>query len=113
MHVATCLIPSERAAIAAPSWALGLSVTAVDDLSVLQLRELVPPSASVKGPDGGDIKRPKHVVLSDTIALLRHLKEKVCPTQSQQAARFGRVALLLTHMWCKAKLPVVASDCLQ
>lgn len=44
---------------------------------LLQLRDLVPPSAAVKGPDGGDAKRPKHVVLSDTIALLRHLKEKV------------------------------------
>lgn len=46
-------------------------------LLLLQLRDLVPPSASVKGPDGADAKRPKHVVLSDTIALLRHLKEKV------------------------------------
>jgi hypothetical protein len=31
----------------------------------------------VKGPDGGDTKRPKHVVLSDTIALLKALKDKV------------------------------------
>lgn len=55
--------------------------------AVLQLRDLVPPSASVKGPDGGDIKRPKHVVLSDTIALLRHLKEKVrAPTKNPAAS---------------------------
>jgi hypothetical protein len=49
----------------------------VSPLLFLQLRDLVPPSAAVKSPDGGDAKRPKHVVLSDTIALLRHLKEKV------------------------------------
>lgn len=57
------------------------STLAVYDLSLchssVQLRELVPPSTSVKSPDGGDVKRPKHVVLSDTIALLRLLKDKV------------------------------------
>jgi hypothetical protein len=44
---------------------------------LLQLRELVPSAGAVKGPDGGDTKRPKHVVLSDTIALLKALKDKV------------------------------------
>lgn len=44
-----------------------------------ELRELVPSAATLKGPDGGDMKRPKHVVLSDTISLLKRLQEKVCP----------------------------------
>eukprot|EP00879_Flechtneria_rotunda_P025524 GHRR01027125.1.p1 GENE.GHRR01027125.1~~GHRR01027125.1.p1 ORF type:complete len:302 (+),score=54.28 GHRR01027125.1:221-1126(+) len=42
-----------------------------------ELRDLVPPASAVKGPDGSDLKRPKHVVLSDTISLLRTLREKV------------------------------------
>eukprot|EP00878_Enallax_costatus_P001639 GHUV01001791.1.p1 GENE.GHUV01001791.1~~GHUV01001791.1.p1 ORF type:complete len:387 (+),score=123.59 GHUV01001791.1:106-1266(+) len=41
-----------------------------------ELRELVPSAATMKGPDGGDMKRPKHVVLSDTISLLKHLQQK-------------------------------------
>lgn len=42
-----------------------------------ELRELVPSAATLKGPDGADMKRPKHVVLSDTISLLKHLQDKV------------------------------------
>lgn len=45
--------------------------------NLVQLRELVPPSTSVKSPDGGDVKRPKHTVLADTIQLLKLLKDKV------------------------------------
>eukprot|EP00775_Hariotina_reticulata_P005994 gene5994-6232_t len=41
-----------------------------------ELRDLVPASAAMKGPDGSDMKRPKHVVLSDTISLLRHMKDR-------------------------------------
>jgi hypothetical protein len=40
----------------------------------------------MKGPDGGDTKRPKHVVLSDTISLLRQLKQKV----RREGVREGR-----------------------
>lgn len=41
-----------------------------------ELRELVPSAATMKGPDGADMKRPKHVVLSDTISLLKSLQHK-------------------------------------
>ncbi len=44
---------------------------------LLQLRELVTSTGTMKGPDGADMKRPKHVVLSDTINLLKNLKERV------------------------------------
>lgn len=42
-----------------------------------QLRDLVPSAGAVRGPDGSDMKRPKHVVLSDTITLLKALRDKV------------------------------------
>ena len=46
---------------------------------MLQLRDLVPPSAtSTAQQEGFDNKRPKHVVLSDTIALVKELQDKVC-----------------------------------
>lgn len=46
----------------------------------LQLRDLVPPSAANNSQQEGlDNKRPKHVVLSDTIALVKDLQDKVCP----------------------------------
>lgn len=45
-----------------------------------ELRDLVPPQAGC-GPgeagEGSDSRRPKHVVLSDTIQLVRELQEKV------------------------------------
>ena len=45
----------------------------------LQLRDLVPPSAANNSQQEGlDNKRPKHVVLSDTIALVKNLQDKVC-----------------------------------
>lgn len=44
----------------------------------LQLRELVPGNAnSTAAHEGADSKRPKHVVLSDTIALVKELQGKV------------------------------------
>lgn len=51
----------------------------MDSDVVLQLRDLVPPSSSANNPqqDGMDNKRPKHVVLSDTIALIKDLQDKV------------------------------------
>jgi hypothetical protein len=52
-------------------------LAAVGCVCLMQLRELVPSAGAVKGPDGADMKRPKHVVLSDTIALLKALKDKV------------------------------------
>lgn len=43
-----------------------------------QLRDLVPPqSANSAAQDGTDSKRPKHVVLSDAIQLIRDLQQKV------------------------------------
>lgn len=52
----------------------------VQQHAVLQLRDLVPPSspANSSQQDGLDNKRPKHVVLSDTIALVKELQDKVC-----------------------------------
>lgn len=51
----------------------------MDQDVVLQLRDLVPPSSSANNSqqDGLDNKRPKHVVLSDTIALVKDLQDKV------------------------------------
>ena len=56
-----------------------LSFTAVlDQVVVLQLRDLVPPSyCNNSQQDGLDNKRPKHVVLSDTIVLVKDLQDKV------------------------------------
>lgn len=47
--------------------------------AALQLRDLVPPSSSANNSqqDGLDNKRPKHVVLSDTIMLVKELQDKV------------------------------------
>lgn len=46
--------------------------------ALLQLRDMVPPqSANSAAQDGTDSKRPKHVVLSDTIQLIRDLQDKV------------------------------------
>ena len=45
----------------------------------MQLRDLVPPqTANSSVQEGLDSKRPKHVVLSDTIALVKDLQIKVC-----------------------------------
>lgn len=65
--------------------------------SCLQLRELVPSSAAMKGPDGSDMKRPKHVVLSDTISLLRHLQERVRPQHSRQPLSLHEHQLFQLH----------------
>lgn len=44
----------------------------------VQLRDLVPPQSHNSAvQDSQDSKRPKHVVLSDTIALVRELQSKV------------------------------------
>jgi hypothetical protein len=44
----------------------------------MQLRELVPAHPhSAATQEGADSKRPKHVVLSDTIALVKELQGKV------------------------------------
>ncbi len=44
----------------------------------MQLRELVPAHPHSAAPqEGADSKRPKHVVLSDTIALVKELQGKV------------------------------------
>ncbi len=44
----------------------------------MQLRELVPPQSGVMtAADKDESKRPKHVVLSDTIALVKELQIKV------------------------------------
>lgn len=47
-----------------------------------ELRKLVPSGATLQGPDGVDLKRPKHVVLSDTISLVKRLQEKVSSSTS-------------------------------
>ena len=44
---------------------------------LLQLRDLVPPQPLTSQQEGLDNKRPKHVVLSDTIALVKELQDKV------------------------------------
>lgn len=49
---------------------------------LLQLRDLVPPQPLSSQQEGLENKRPKHVVLSDTIALVRDLQDKVCITGS-------------------------------
>lgn len=47
---------------------------------LVQLRDMVPPqSPNSAAQDGLDSKRPKHVVLSDTIQLIRDLQHKVAP----------------------------------
>lgn len=49
-------------------------------LAAAQLRDLVPPQSHNSAvQDSTDSKRPKHVVLSDTIALVRELQNKVAP----------------------------------
>lgn len=48
-----------------------------------ELREIVPPQES----SGGDGKRPKHVVLADTIALVRDMQDKVCACLSMVDGR--------------------------
>ena len=47
------------------------------DMLLLQLRDLVPPQPLNSQQEGLDNKRPKHVVLSDTIALVKELQDKV------------------------------------
>ena len=48
----------------------------------MQLRDLVPPQSPViLSADKDESKRPKHVVLSDTIALVKELRVKVIPSQ--------------------------------
>lgn len=47
-------------------------------MHLLQLRDLVPAQPLTSQQDGLDNKRPKHVVLSDTIALVKELQDKVC-----------------------------------
>uniref|UniRef100_A0A383VKF3 BHLH domain-containing protein n=1 Tax=Tetradesmus obliquus TaxID=3088 RepID=A0A383VKF3_TETOB len=93
-------------AIAAPDYSLGMQQVAVqggakdskfnishstiekqrrDRINSLidELRELVPSAGAVRGPDGSDMKRPKHVVLSDTITLLKALRDKSERDQEQ------------------------------
>jgi hypothetical protein len=71
-----------------------------------QLRDLVPSQGALRGPDGSEMKRPKHVVLSDTIRLLKRMQEQVSPG--------GVLACLLavthTHLhWLKAShMPAAA-----
>ena len=65
-------------------------------LGAPQLRDLVPPQSHNSAvQDATDSKRPKHVVLSDTIALVRELQSKVAPGH----------ALVCTHS------PVACSGC--
>lgn len=46
--------------------------------AAVQLRDLVPPQSHNSAvQDSQESKRPKHVVLSDTIALVRELRSKV------------------------------------
>lgn len=93
-------------AIAAPDYSLGMQQVAVqggakdskfnishstiekqrrDRINSLidELRDLVPSAGAVRGPDGSDMKRPKHVVLSDTITLLKALRDKSERDQEQ------------------------------
>lgn len=57
----------------------GSALDLVTGCPPMQLRDLVPPSAANNAQqDGFDNKRPKHVVLSDTIALVKELQDKVC-----------------------------------
>ncbi|GAB4813682.1 hypothetical protein N2152v2_000728 [Parachlorella kessleri] len=55
-----------------------------------ELRELVPPSradaaSAAHPPDPHDTKRPKHVVLSDTIAMVKELQERLAMSETQLA----------------------------
>lgn len=42
-----------------------------------ELRDLVPPQKNAPKTDASDARRPKHVVLSDTVALLKSLQDKL------------------------------------
>ena len=59
----------------------------------LQLRDLVPPqSKDSSSQDNLDpSKRPKHVVLSDTIQLVRVLQHKVSPSQTSAGLPAAKV----------------------
>ncbi|KAK9792974.1 hypothetical protein WJX73_004661 [Symbiochloris irregularis] len=58
-----------------------------------ELRDMVPPqSANSAAQDGTDSKRPKHVVLSDTIQLIRDLQDKARLSSSPQPGDKGQGA---------------------
>ena len=60
----------------------------------VQLRDLVPPqSQAAISADKDESKRPKHVVLSDTIALVKELRVKVIYLVKQMALQ----AYALSH----------------
>lgn len=54
-----------------------ISRSSIFDSTRVQLREIVPPPALHGGLENGDSKRPKHTVLSDTIALVKQLQCQV------------------------------------
>lgn len=61
-------------------------------LWILQLRELVPPQNMGNGTsEGGDAKRAKHVVLSDTIALLKKMQAQL-PRQMKVTCPHGCIS---------------------
>ncbi len=80
---AACVAPSVQAAISVFRCLPPLPHTSIH----VQLRELVPPQqrgganggagAAGNDPGGLEARRPKHVVLADTIQLLKHLQLKV------------------------------------
>lgn len=60
-----------------------------------ELRDLVPPQAGCgtgEAAEGSDSRRPKHVVLADTIQLVRDLQEKVG----------GSAGWRISDVWCVA-----------
>ncbi len=72
----------------------------------MQLRDLVPPQSSMISPaDKDDSKRPKHVVLSDTIALVKELQVKVRCYMSSWRRTVGIPLLLfivlISFMLCR------------
>ena len=77
-----CLLPACQQQLQLPVQCcvpvLGGLTPAVTDNMHVQLRDMVPPqSANSLAQDSTDFKRPKHVVLSDTIQLVRELQQQV------------------------------------
>ena len=61
----------------------------------LQLRDMVPPqSPNSVAQDSSDLKRPKHVVLSDTIQLVRDLQQQVPPVGHSLHPRLTRLGFM-------------------
>jgi hypothetical protein len=62
----------------------------------------------MKGPDGSDMKRPKHVVLSDTISLLRHMKDRVREQHTAMMTLPPALLLLIQYWHAKCAIKIIS-----